>query len=91
MISMDLETGEFLENYEIKSKIAKQFPYGTWLKEQQTVIPKKQMSGERLWGGEEINLIRNQVLFGWSSEDMEMQIADMASTGKNLCALAFSS
>eukprot|EP00281_Chroomonas_sp_CCMP1168_P021546 CAMPEP_0206230908 /NCGR_PEP_ID=MMETSP0047_2-20121206/10538_1 /ASSEMBLY_ACC=CAM_ASM_000192 /TAXON_ID=195065 /ORGANISM="Chroomonas mesostigmatica_cf, Strain CCMP1168" /LENGTH=2187 /DNA_ID=CAMNT_0053654419 /DNA_START=28 /DNA_END=6591 /DNA_ORIENTATION=+ len=81
MISMDLETGEFLENYDIKSKVAKQYPYGDWLKAEQKVIKKQPMTGDRLWD-EEINLIRNQVLFGWSSEDMEMQIADMASTGK---------
>lgn len=132
MISIDLDTGEFLENYDIKSKIAKKHPYGDWLKQEQTVISKMPMSAKRLWGADEINLIKNQVRdsaphpreiasrhavhiarsvtcitlktcrvgdahvfgcnslililwqvsMGWSSEDMEMQIADMASTGK---------
>ena len=47
----------------------------------QVVVKKQPFSGERLWP-DEATLVRNQVVFGWSSEDMEMQIADMASTGK---------
>mmetsp|Transcript_26391 Transcript_26391/g.86725 ORF Transcript_26391/g.86725 Transcript_26391/m.86725 type:complete len:1602 (-) Transcript_26391:107-4912(-) len=81
MIAFDLESGEFFENYEIKSKIAKQAPYGKWLKEKQTKVEKQPMKADRLFKNE-IDLIRQQVVFGWASEDMEMQIADMASTGK---------
>jgi glutamate synthase (ferredoxin) len=81
MIALDLESGEFYENFDIKSKIARQHPFGDWLKRQQVVVKKQPFSGERLWP-DEATLVRNQVVFGWSSEDMEMQIADMASTGK---------
>lgn len=49
--------------------------------DKQTLIKKQPMSGERVYD-DEISLVRQQVVFGWSSEDMEMQIADMASTGK---------
>ena len=159
MIALDLETGQFFENFEIKSKVAQLHPYGRWLKNKQVFIKKQPSSGERLWP-DEATLVRNQVgssrpnatpphpspvpdaasmhlylfielyrhqrtqapthplthphlrsrahtctavappraefapdltrrvgrgaqvVFGWSSEDMEMQIADMASTGK---------
>ena len=81
MIALDLESGEFFENFDIKSRIAKERPYGEWLRRQQVVVRKQPFSGERLWP-DEATLVRNQVVFGWSSEDMEMQIADMASTGK---------
>ena len=30
IIALDLETGEFDENYDVKSKIAKKYPYGQW-------------------------------------------------------------
>ena len=52
-----------------------------WIKERQAKISKQPMTGKR-YIADEIDLIRQQVIFGWSSEDMEMQIADMASTGK---------
>jgi len=81
MIAFDLETGEFFENYDIKEKVAKKHPFGKWIKDKQTLIKKQPMSGERVYD-DEISLVRQQVVFGWSSEDMEMQIADMASTGK---------
>jgi len=81
IIALDLETGEFSLNYDVKSKIAKKHPYGQWIKDRQAKISKQPMSGKRYFN-EEIDLIRQQVCFGWSSEDMEMQIADMASTGK---------
>jgi len=81
MIAFDLETGEFFENYDIKQKVAQKHPYGKWIKEKQTLITKQPMSGKRVFD-DELSLIRQQVVFGWSSEDMDMQIADMASTGK---------
>ena len=81
MIALDLETGEFFNNFEIKSQLAKKYPYGQWIKERQAKISKQPMTGKR-YIADEIDLIRQQVIFGWSSEDMEMQIADMASTGK---------
>jgi len=81
MISLDLETGEFDENYDIKSKIAKANPYGKWIKEQQTYIKEQPFSAKRIYDSD-LELIRQQVVFGWSSENMEMEIADMAATGK---------
>jgi len=81
MIALDLETGEFFHNYEIKSQLASKYPYGQWIKERQAKVGKQPMTAKR-YLDDEISLIRQQVVFGWSSEDMEMQIADMASTGK---------
>jgi glutamate synthase (ferredoxin) len=80
IIALNLETGEFDENYDVKEKVAKKYPYGQWLEEKQAAITKQPMTGKAYLT--EIDLIRQQVAFGWSAEDMEMQIADMASTGK---------
>jgi glutamate synthase (ferredoxin) len=33
MIAVDLETSEILKNWEIKQRIAKQYPYGEWLRQ----------------------------------------------------------
>ncbi|KAJ1496304.1 nucleophile aminohydrolase [Baffinella frigidus] len=81
MISLDLETGDFDINYDIKAKIAKAKPFGKWIKAQQTYITEQPFSSKRIFDSD-LDLIRQQVVFGWSSEDMEMQIADMAATGK---------
>jgi glutamate synthase (ferredoxin) len=38
MFAIDLKTGELLYNYDIKSKIASEHPYGQWLKEHRIEI-----------------------------------------------------
>ena len=42
------------------------------IKDRQAAIPKQAMTAKPYL--EDISLIRQQVAFGWSSEDMEMQV-----------------
>lgn len=54
MFAVDLKTGELLYNWDIKKKIASEFPYGEWLKKHRVLI--KENSGyleeNQLYGGE---------------------------------------
>ncbi|MBR8838923.1 MAG: glutamate synthase subunit alpha [Stigonema ocellatum SAG 48.90 = DSM 106950] len=102
MIAVDLETNEVLKNWEIKQRIAKQQPYGEWLRQH------RQELGSREWGignGKQSptphsplglkpqaiptpssvdrqTLLRHQLAFGYTTEDVEMVIQPMAMEGK---------
>jgi glutamate synthase (ferredoxin) len=80
MIAVDLETHEVLKNWEIKQRVAQQFPYGEWLKQnRQEITPKKStqpLSSDRQ------ELLRQQMAFGYTTEDVEMVIQPMAIDGK---------
>lgn len=60
MISLDLETGDFDINYDIKAKIAKAKPFGKWIKAQQTYITEQPFSSKRIFDSD-LDLIRQQV------------------------------
>ena len=96
MIAVDLNTQEILKNWEIKQRIAKQYPYGEWLQ-------KYRLELNCLVKGESVNgnghhsltngnrqtsrqidtqvLLQQQIAFGYTIEDVEMVIHPMASTG----------
>ncbi|GAB4211295.1 MAG: glutamate synthase-related protein [Synechococcales cyanobacterium] len=80
MLAVDLHSGQILKNADIKRQIATEHPYGTWLSEQrlpfvaQTFTPELHLS--------ESELLRAQVAFGYSQEDVEMVLEEMAATGK---------
>lgn len=38
MFAVDLKTGELLYNWDIKKKIASEFPYGEWMKKHRVLI-----------------------------------------------------
>ena len=83
MINVDLQTGEFKNNIEIKREIAARHPYQEWMDKHAKYIP----SDNELGGGiddearEYDDATTNFLLasFGWSLEDINMQIYDMAS------------
>jgi len=80
MINVDLVTGEFKDNIQIKSEIASKHPYGEWMKKQRKDITKIDASDERLYDDEIATYA--QASFGWGLEDIGMQIKDMAGGGK---------
>jgi glutamate synthase (ferredoxin) len=80
MIAVDLSTGEVLKNWEIKQRIAQRHPYAEWLQQyRQELAP--QPFGESL-NLETSELLRQQTAFGYTAEDVEMIIEDMAGNGK---------
>jgi glutamate synthase (ferredoxin) len=80
MINVDLKTGEFKDNIKIKSEIASKHPYGEWIKKHRKDITKTDASAERMY--DDITTTFAQGSFGWSLEDIGMQIQDMAGSGK---------
>lgn len=80
MIAVDLENHEVLKNWEIKQRITSLAPYGEWLlkhrQELKPETPAAQLQTDRQ------TLLRHQIAFGYTTEDVEMVIQPMASEGK---------
>lgn len=80
MIAVDLETQEILKNWEIKQRVASHAPYSEWLQEhRQTLEFQPYVETTQL---ESQTLLRHQTAFGYTLEDLEMVIAEMAGSGK---------
>jgi len=78
-IAINLERKEVLKNWDMKRRVAAQKPYGQWLKEhRQTLEAQPFLAASQMDSG---TLLRQQVAFGYTSEDVEMIIQDMASRG----------
>lgn len=79
-IAVDLERHEILKNWDIKQQVARQNPYGQWLTENRQVLPPQPFPDVTQIKAE--TLLRQQIAFGYTTEDVEMVIEDMASQGK---------
>ncbi|MEM9219604.1 MAG: glutamate synthase-related protein [Cyanobacteria bacterium P01_F01_bin.150] len=79
-IAVDLESHEVFHNWEIKQKIASKNPYGEWLKQHRYELPDQPFSEDLTLNSDE--LLRQQMAFGYTTEDVEMVIEGMASQGK---------
>lgn len=97
MIAVDLESQEILKNWQIKQRIAQERPYGDWLRQYRQDLQSLSGHGRNGNGngngtGGSLNgepptidrqvLLRQQVAFGYTSEDVEMIIQAMAQDGK---------
>jgi len=80
MIAVDLQSQEILKNWEIKQRVAAQQPYGDWLAQnRQEIRPQLFSETVQVTGAE---LLQQQTAFGYTAEDLEMIIQDMAALGK---------
>jgi len=79
MIAVDLETKEILKNWEIKQRISQKLPYGEFLKNRILLNP--QSFPEQTFLDNQ-SLLRQQTAFGYTLEDVEMIIQEMASSAK---------
>ncbi|MBD1908162.1 glutamate synthase-related protein [Funiculus sociatus GB2-A5] len=80
MIAVDLETQEVQKNWEIKGRIAAVHPYGEWLASYRQNLPDVPFTEEKNLDSQ--SLLREQIAFGYTTEDVEMVIEEMASSGK---------
>ncbi len=78
-IAVDLETKEVLKNWEIKQRVAARLPYGEWLKHRQKLEVQPPLENTQL---DAQTLLRHQTAFGYTAEDVEMVIEEMAASGK---------
>src|SRR5712675_236149 len=77
---VDTELGRIVGDEELKERIVRQAPYGEWLREsmvrsENLPAPIRSMPPDRE------TLIRRQEVFGYTSEDVKILIAPMATTG----------
>ncbi|MGF1458769.1 MAG: glutamate synthase-related protein [Leptolyngbyaceae cyanobacterium] len=80
MIAVDFETHEILKNWDIKQRVAHQAPYGEWLNQYRKAIQPQMFAEGTICKG--ATLMQQQTAFGYTAEDVEMIIQDMAAQGK---------
>ena len=80
MLSINMETREFSDNWMIKNKITKKWPYSEWLRSYKKELPSQPyltLNDENI-----IKVMRLQTAFGYTNEDIELVIEHMASCAK---------
>ncbi|MEG5140875.1 MULTISPECIES: glutamate synthase-related protein [unclassified Microcoleus] len=80
MIAVDLQTKEILKNWQLKQRIAKRHPYGEWLKQNRETLEPQPFAETATLDSQ--TLLATQTAFGYTAEDLDMVIVEMASSGK---------
>jgi glutamate synthase (ferredoxin) len=80
MLAIDLEQGRVLRNWEVKEQSASRHPYGSWLAEHRRNLEPGAWEQERRLG--DLALLQQQSAFGFTAEDLDLVIEDMAGAGK---------
>ncbi|MEX1323475.1 MAG: glutamate synthase large subunit [Synechococcaceae cyanobacterium] len=80
MLAVDLEQGRLLHNWDVKEEAAARHPYATWLAENRRSLPAQPWDLERRMG--DLELLQQQTAFGFTAEDLDLVIEDMAGAGK---------
>ena len=80
MLAVDLENGRLLRNWEVKGEVAARHPYGQWLAENRRSLSAQPWTQERQLG--ELDLLQQQTAFGFTAEDFDLVIEDMAGAAK---------
>jgi glutamate synthase (ferredoxin) len=80
MLAVDLENGRLLHNWEVKQEVASRHPYGQWLAQHRRNLSALPWTQERKLG--DLELLQLQTAFGFTAEDFDLVIEDMAGAGK---------
>jgi len=80
MVAVDLERGELLDNWSVKEDAARRFPYADWLQQHRRSVAPQPWTQDRKVG--ELDLLRLQTAMGFTAEDFDLIIEDMAALGK---------
>ena len=80
MLAVDLEQGRVLRNWDVKEESASRFPYAAWLAQHRRSLTAASWQQERRLG--DLDLLQQQSAFGFSAEDLDLVIEDMAGAGK---------
>ncbi len=81
MLLIDLEKGRIVSDDEIKSEIATQHPYKTWLANTQLILEDLKPVEPRALR-KDVSLLDRQQAFGYSQEDTKLLMSPMATTGQ---------
>jgi len=82
MFVVDMEQGRIIPDEELKEKICQQQPYGQWLRENKIRVEDLPEAGSEYRQPKAIELISRQQIFGFTTEDIRIVLAQMAETGK---------
>ncbi len=80
MLAVDLEHGRLLHNWDVKEEVAARHPYGSWLAEHRRHLGPQPWTQERHLG--DLELLQLQTAFGFTAEDFDLVIEDMAGAAK---------
>jgi glutamate synthase (ferredoxin) len=80
MLAVDLEQGRLLRNWDVKQEVAARHPYGDWLAQHRRTLAPQPWSQERQLG--DLELLQKQTAFGFTAEDFDLVIEDMAGAAK---------
>jgi glutamate synthase (ferredoxin) len=80
MLAVDLVKRRLLRNWDVKAEAAGRHPYAAWLAEHRHSLPPGPWTVERQRG--ELDLLQLQTAFGFTAEDLELVIEEMAAQGK---------
>ncbi len=80
MITVDLTSHEVLKNWQIKQRVASKNSYGDWLNSHRQELKSQPMQSSPTL--DPVVLLQQQTAFGYTAEDLEMVIQDMATTSK---------
>ena len=80
MLAVDLESGQLLDNWAVKEDAAARHPYGDWLNQHRRNLGAQPWADEQQLG--DLDLLRLQTATGFTAEDLELVIEDMAGAAK---------
>ena len=80
MLAVDLERGQLLDNWAVKEDAAARFPYSDWLAQHRRSVAAQPWNQECALS--EFDLLRLQTAMGFTAEDLDLVIEDMAGLGK---------
>jgi glutamate synthase (NADPH/NADH) large chain len=82
MFVVDLEQGRIISDEELKKDICNKQPYGKWIKENKLRLQDLPEPGGSFHKYDPSTLLKRQVSFGYTSEDLRMILSQMCETGK---------
>jgi glutamate synthase (ferredoxin) len=80
MLLADLEQGRIIDDEELKMQLARQHPYGEWLKENMVAI-EALPSPKHVYETDHKTMLVRQQAFGYTHEDLRLLMAPMAKDG----------
>ena len=80
MVAFNLQTHELLKNWDIKQHVASAKPFGTWLQQHRHELHSQPTDEAPIFTSAE--LLQQQMAFGYTAEDLELTIQEMAAQGK---------
>ena len=82
MFVVDLEQGRIISDEELKKDICTRQPYGQWLKENKVRLVDLPEPGGSFHKYDPVTLLKRQISFGYTSEDLRVILSQMCETGK---------